>query len=54
MALVVQKRDGFGKAVLAKRGRKLKARMAGADDHDRSLQNGPFRHRDNPTASAQE
>jgi hypothetical protein len=35
--------------MLAQRGRELKARMPGTDDQDGSL-----RHRDNPTASAQE
>ena len=59
MALVVQKRDTLGKAVLAQRGRNLKAGMSGADDdnrslHDRPLQNRSLRHRDNPIAGAQE
>src|SRR3954470_9239885 len=49
MALVVDQCNPLGKAVLAQRGRELEPRMAGADDDDRSL-----RHRDNPTASAQE
>jgi hypothetical protein len=32
MALIVQERDALGKAVLAQRGRNLKAGMAGAHD----------------------
>jgi hypothetical protein len=59
MPLIVQKRDGFGKAMLAKRGRNLEAGMSGADDDNRSLRgrsllNRSWRHRYNPTVCAQE
>src|SRR5882757_2327585 len=54
MALVVQKRDALGKAVLAQRGGDLKAGMAGAHDQNRSLHNRSLRHRDNPISGAQE
>ena len=49
MGFIVEQADALAKAMLAQRCRELKARMTGTDDNDRSL-----RHRDNPTASAQE
>src|SRR5713101_503591 len=48
MALVVEQRDGFAKAILPKRRRELEARMPRADNHNR-----PCRHRNSSTECAQ-
>jgi hypothetical protein len=48
MGLIVEQADAPGKAVLAQRCGDLKARMAGADNQDRSLG-----HRDSPAGRAQ-